>query len=157
MTDATPLQPAIDMAKTMERYAAWEAAAAKLVPDNKRRLFEHLASANITRVVVIFDGEGDSGQIEDIRAYVGDEQASLPDGKVDCLDLPYGEMQPVLCRYSTTLALETLAYDLLQEKHAGWENSDGAYGEFTFDVTAGTITLDYNERFTSSENHAHEW
>ena len=157
MTDANQTQPAIDMAATMARYAAWEAAAAKLVPDNKQRLFSHLASANITRVVVIFDGEGDSGQIEDIQAYIGDEQASLPAGKVDSLDLPYGETQPVLRRHSTELALETLAYDLLREKHEGWENSDGAFGEFTFDLAAGTITLDYNERFTSSEHHSYSW
>lgn len=157
MTDATESWHAIDMAATMARYTAWEAAAAKLVPDNKQRLFAHLALANITRVVVIFDGEGDSGQIEDIQAYVGDEQASLPEGKVDSLDLPYGETQPVLRRHRTALALETLAYDLLREKHAGWENSDGAYGEFTFDVTARTITLDYNERFMSSEHHAYSW
>ncbi|MCF8709944.1 DUF6878 family protein [Rhizorhapis sp. SPR117] len=157
MTDATESQPAIDMAATMARYTAWEAAAAKLVPDNKQRLFAHLASANITRVVVIFDGEGDSGQIEDIQVYVGDEQASLPEGKVDSLDLPYGEMQPVRRRHRTTLALETLVYDLLREKHAGWENSDGAYGEFTFDITTRTITLDYNERFMSSEHHAYRW
>lgn len=96
MTDATRSRHAIDMAATMERYAAWEAAAAQLVPDNKRRLFAHLASANITRVVVIFDGEGDSAQIEDIQACIGDEQASLPAGKVDSLDLPYGEAEPVL-------------------------------------------------------------
>ena len=30
--------------------------------------------------------------------------------------------------------------------HDGWENSDGAYGDFTFDVAERTITLDYNER-----------
>jgi len=101
MTDATESRHAIDMAATMARYTAWEAAAAKLVPDNKQRLFAHLALANITRVVVIFDGEGDSGQIEDIQAYVGDEQASLPEGKVDSLDLPYGETQPVLRRHRT--------------------------------------------------------
>lgn len=157
MTDTTASSPAIDMAATMERYAAWEAAAAKLVPDNKQRLFAHLASANITRVVVIFDGEGDSGQIEDVQAYIGDEQASLPEGKVESLDLPYGEAGPVLREHSIEMALETLAYDLLREKHEGWENSDGAYGEFTFDATAGTITLDYNERFTSSEHHAYNW
>ncbi|KEZ19420.1 hypothetical protein CP98_01941 [Sphingobium yanoikuyae] len=50
-----------------------------------------------------------------------------------------------------------MAYDLLKEKHDGWENSDGAYGEFTFDVAAQTITLDYNERFMSSEHHAYSW
>ncbi|EQB31350.1 hypothetical protein [Sphingobium ummariense] len=45
MTDATQSRPAIDIAATMERYAAWEAAAAQVVPDNKQRLFAHLSLA----------------------------------------------------------------------------------------------------------------
>lgn len=158
MTDAKiQAHSAIDMTATMERYATWEAAAAKLVPDNRRQLFAHLASANITRVVVIFDGEGDSGQIEDIQAYRGEEQAPLPNGEIETLDLPYGEPKPITRRHSIPLVVETLAYDLLRETHEGWENSDGAYGEFVFDVTAGTITLDYNDRYMSSENHVHAW
>ncbi len=31
-------------------------------------------------------------------------------------------------------AIERLAYDFLEETHDGWENSDGAYGDFIFDV-----------------------
>ncbi|MBA4757616.1 MULTISPECIES: DUF6878 family protein [Sphingomonadales] len=155
MTDTT--QPTIDMDALMSKYALWEAAAAALVPDNKARLFAFLASARITRVTVLFDGEGDSSQIEDITAYQGDAQVALPDGKVLSLDLPYGQTQPVERQHSAELALETMAFDLLKEKHDGWENSDGAYGEFTFDVAAGTITLDYNERFMSSEHHAYSW
>ncbi|WP_298193076.1 DUF6878 family protein [Novosphingobium sp.] len=155
MTDTT--QAAIDMDSLMSKYAAWEAAAAALIPDNKARLFAFLASANITRVTVRFDGEGDSGQIEDITAYAGDAQVALPGGKVASLDLPYGQIEPVERWHSAELALETMAYDLLKEKHDGWENSDGAYGEFTFDVAAGTITLDYNERFMSSEQYCYSW
>jgi len=155
MTDIS--QPVIEMDAVMQKYALWEAAAAALVPDNKARLFAFLACARITRVIVMFDGEGDSGQIEDITAYQGDDQVPLPGGKVASLDLPYGETRPVERQHGAELAIETMAYDLLKEKHEGWENSDGAYGEFTFDVAAGTITLDYNERFTSSEHHAYSW
>lgn len=54
-------------------------------------------------------------------------------------------------------AIETLAYAFLESTHGGWENNGGAYGEFDFDVAAGTITLDYNERFESSENYTHEF
>ena len=143
----------LDMAEAMRRYAAWEAAAAQLVPENRQRLFAFLGSAPITRVIVTFDGEGDSGQIEDVQPYDGDTLVDLPKGELAFLDLPYGEAQPKQRKFSAGQALEYLAYDLLQQEHAGWENSDGAYGEFTFDVTAGTITLDYNERFMSSEHH----
>jgi hypothetical protein len=145
----------LDMAEAMRRYAAWEAAAAQLVPENRQCLFAFLGSAPITRVIVTFDGEGDSGQIEDVQPYNGNALVDLPKGKVALLNLPYGENQPKQRKFSARHALEFLAYDLLAQEHAGWENSDGAYGEFTFDVTAGTITLDYNERFMSSENYQH--
>ena len=52
-------------------------------------------------------------------------------------------------------AVESLAYDVLEKTHCGWENGDGAYGDVIFDVAEGAITLDYNERFTASENHTH--
>ena len=54
-------------------------------------------------------------------------------------------------------AIETLVYDFLRQVHSGWEINDGAYGEFTFDVAERTIKLDYNERYTSSENFSHEF
>lgn len=155
MTDAP--QPAIDMAAIMQRFSQWEADAAELIPENKARLFACLASTGITLVTVIFDGYGDSGQIEDIAAFIGDEPADLPGGTIEVKTLHHGADQPVAHCHSASEAIENLAYDLLRQTHCGWENNDGAYGEFTFDVTAGTITLDYNERFTSSENYAHEW
>ena len=55
-------------------------------------------------------------------------------------------------RSLTLLAVvEEMAYDYLADTHRGWENDDGAYGEFCFDAAARTIHLDFNERFTSYE------
>ena len=71
--------------------------------------------------------------------------------------LDYGADRPIANHLSASEATENLAYDLLRQKHRGWENNDGAFGEFTFDVAAGMISLDYNERFTSSENYTHAW
>lgn len=80
MTD-TP-QPVIDMDAILARFREWEARAAHLLPDNKARLFVVLASAGITRVIVTFDGGGDSGQIEDIAPFRADEQVEMPVGTV---------------------------------------------------------------------------
>ena len=55
------------------------------------------------------------------------------------------------------MAVECLAYDVLERTHGGWENNDGAYGDITFDVAERTITLDYNERYTASENYTHSF
>jgi hypothetical protein len=54
-----------------------------------------------------------------------------------------------------TQAIEQLAYDFLRETHAGWENNEGAYGDFHFDVTERSITLNYNERIETSEYTQH--
>jgi len=132
MTDAIQAQPAIDMAATMERYSAWEAATAKLVPENRQQLFAHLASANITRVVVIFDGEGDSGQIEDIQAYNGDEQMPLPGGEIATLDLPYGEAQPITRQHGIRKGcIETF----------GTLNLDDQLERLTFTAAAAAIRI----------------
>lgn len=53
-------------------------------------------------------------------------------------------------------AIERFVYDCLEETHAGWEIDAGAYGTFKFDVTAGTIRLDYHERYEASEHFEHE-
>jgi NADH dehydrogenase FAD-containing subunit len=56
-----------------------------------------------------------------------------------------------------TRAGEHLAYDFLSDTHCGWENNDGAYGEFCFDASARCIHLEFNERFTSSEVFTHNF
>jgi hypothetical protein len=50
-----------------------------------------------------------------------------------------------------------MVYDFLDRTHAGWENNDGADGEFVFDVASRTVTLDYNERYTASNNFNYEF
>ena len=68
-------------------------------------------------------------------------------------DNPAVEMRQL----SLTDVVEQLAYDLLADTHGGWENNDGAYGEFCFDASARCIHLEFNERFTSSELFTHEF
>lgn len=159
MTDTpqSPAQPAIDMAAILARMAESEAAAATLIPANKASLFALLASAGITLVTVAFDGCGDSGQIEDIASFRGDELSALPAGTVEHLALSHATGQPVANTLSVSEAIEEIAYDLLGQKHCGWENNDGAYGDFSFHVAEGRIELDYNERISTSEHYGHEW
>ena len=40
------------------------------------------------------------------------------------------------------------ATTILEQEQGGWENNDGAFGEFTFDVAERTIELEFNGRFT---------
>lgn len=123
----------------------------------KTRLFDTLASHGIVRVTVNFDGCGDSGQIEDIIAFDEHGQVELKGHALPAPDSDPDGIPEAEAAEPIEDAIESLAYDLLESEHGGWENNDGAYGEFTFDVATRKITLEHNERFTSSELYTHEW
>jgi len=142
----------------MAEYQDHNRRLAEARPANKDALFDALARAGITRVDVEFDGYGDSGQIESITVRASDAEATLPDDRIDFLNPVRGLADQVeRSTHTVTEAIETLVYAFLQETHGGWENNDGAYGEFTFDVEKRTITLDYNERYTDSDHSFHEF
>ena len=131
--------------------------AGEVLDDNKTALFGALSQAAIATVTVHFDGYGDSGQIEEIEAQAAGTAVPLPEGTIDIAS-PLSDGSGVQ-RTSLTVreAIEQLAYDFLEQTHGGWENNDGAFGDFTFDVANRTITLEYNERFTDSEFFEHSW
>ena len=126
-----------------------------LHPGNKAALFDALAAAGVTLVVVTFDGYGDSGQIENIEVKAGDTVIDMPTGETEIATAVWDQAEPDRSRISINDAIEQLAYDFLSQTHCGWENNDGAYGDFTFDVAERTITLDYNERYTASDYTQH--
>ena len=122
---------------------------------NKTSLFDALAAAGITTVLVNFDGCGDSGQIEMIEAKAGDDVIPLPIVQIEIASAVWGSA--TIDRQTRPLeeAIEILVYDVLNQKHGGWEDNDGAYGEYIFDVAERTITLDYNERHMESDHSMH--
>ena len=124
-------------------------------PQNQAALFDALAAAGVTLIVVTFDGYGNSGQIENIEVKAGDAVVAMPAGEVEIAEAIWDQPEPSRSTVSIADAIERLAYDLLERTHCGWENNDGAYGDFTFDVAERTITLDYNERYTASEYSQH--
>jgi hypothetical protein len=124
-------------------------------PANKAALFDALASVGITTVVVHFDGCGDSGQVESIEAKIGENDVELPDAKIEIARSHWGNPEIERSAFSIRDAVEQLAYEFLEETHYGWENNDGAYGEFTFDVASRVITLDHNDRIIESINSQH--
>ena len=150
-------QPAIDIAALMRRLDEEQARARKLVEPNKRALFAVLAPAGITRVTVTFDGGGDSGQIEAVEAFCGADSASLPEGEVTLERHSYRSDEAEQIVLSVPEAIEDLCYALLGQEHGGWENNEGGYGEFVFDVAGDSIALDMNIRIETSELHGHQW
>jgi hypothetical protein len=81
----------------------------------------------------------------------------LPDDEIEMHEVQFEGPSISVVKRTVRDVLETLAYDFLEQTHDGWENGDGAHGEFTFDVAIKSITLDYNERFTDSTNYQHEF
>jgi hypothetical protein len=142
MTDTTQTPPAAPVEDTRAR--------------NKNLVFAALAEAGIQTLTVGFDGYGDSGQIDDIEAWnTGTDQVPLPSSrKLHLVSATPGDPP-----FEITLqeAIETLAYDYLDETHYGWENNDGAFGTFVFDVPARTIALEHNERYTEVNTTSHEF
>ena len=129
---------------------------AALRPANKERLFDGLSAAGITHVTVVFDGYGDSGQVESITAWAGETAVDFPATEIAYAALTWDEPEIEMRQLPLEEVVEQLAYDFLSDTHGGWENNDGAYGEFCFDAAARSIHLEFNERFTSSELFTHE-
>lgn len=157
MTNDTPTpNPAFDTSSWLAQQQARATLEESIRPENKAFLFEALAQVGITTVLVEFDGYGDSGQIEDISAHAGPDIAvDLPRCNVEIARVEYGSLEIVREAFTVKEAIERLAYDFLEETHGGWENNEGAYGDFLFDVAARTITLNYNERIETSEYTQH--
>ena len=137
------------------KRAAQDRLHAELQSQNQAALFDVLAAAGVTHIIVTFDGYGDSGQIENIEAKTGDAVVAMPGCEVEIAEAIWDQPEPNRFSVRIADAIERLAYDLLERTHCGWENNDGAYGDFTFDVAERTITLDYNERYTASEYSQH--
>ena len=153
----TPSMPSPDFADWSREQDNHDRIAKELRTVNKATLFDALSAAGLTIVTVSFDGYGDSGQIENIEAKVGDNAVDLPSGTIEIASPVWGSTDIKRQAQTITDGIEALGYDFLGATHCGWENNDGAYGEFTFDVAARTITLKYSERYTSSENYTHEF
>jgi len=121
---------------------------------NKGAVFDALAAAEIASVLVEFDGEGDSGQIEYICA---DDSAEIPHISIEMQQVAWGTGKRDSVQTTLREAIEKLCYDFLDQEHGGWENNDGAYGEFTFNVAEREIDLDFNARFSDSTHFSHSF
>lgn len=151
------IDPAALWAQIEAQHAARTRLAEEALPGNKAALFDALAAVGITSVVVTFDGVGDSGQIESIDATIDGAPAELPGVDIEIATPAWdgSGLDGRTCAMAE--AIETLAYAFLEETHGGWENNEGAYGEFTFAVAERTIALDYHDRIETSEYHGHAW
>lgn len=129
------------------------------------KLFAACAHLKIKKIEVIFDGAGDSGQIEKTTFYNEKSEEVRP-----VVDL--GECVVVVGRTfvgsgweditkTTELTLEEaaeqIAYDILEERHAGWEINEGAYGKIHFDIDEFKVLCKFNERIVETNYSEYEF
>ena len=136
-------------------YARHKELRAKANEINKAVLFEALASAGITSIHVDFDGYGDSGQINGVAASSDDASAELPQTMITIQTVSWGTTEILTAQSTLETAIENVCYDYLEQTHGGWENNDGAYGEFRIDVVKRSIELEFNGRFTDTWTDTH--
>ena len=78
---------------------------------NKAVLFDALCAAGITSVTVNFNGEGDSGQIEEITAYANGNPHPLPDVQLSIQQVEWGTGKQDNHETAIRDAVEQLCYD----------------------------------------------
>lgn len=115
-------------------------------PTLKAFLFEKLAELGVATVTVHYDGEGDSGQIEEIEALTANGAQVLL-GKTQPFDYALYKAHGVERFTSLHHFLTDVCWECLVRLHCGYENNDGGFGIFTFDVAAKTISVEHNDRF----------
>jgi hypothetical protein len=103
-------------------------------------LARQLQDAGVCRVHIIYDGCGDSGCI-------------------DTVDYTDGVGKPVTgveIEKLTEAQVLDLFYDLTQARHPGWENNDGAFGEFEWNLSVDSLLHTHSDRYTEYDTTEHE-
>lgn len=122
---------------------------------NLQRVLPVLRELGTERVCVSFDGSGDSGSIWDI-AFTPQLEGAEPVVSIRTSTREFDNATRSWRRIagdedkSLQEAISELTYDYLEETDVDWYNNDGGYGELTIDVTAGTVAIDVNQRYTES-------
>jgi hypothetical protein len=130
----------------VETYAQFQQSQKTANEKNLALVFDALQQAGITSVVVGFDGEGDDGQITETTIEPADK--TLPDVSITVFEAQHRTNDLLKKDMPLSEAIEEVCYLLLDQDNEGWENNDGALGEFTFDVASRNVALEFNARFT---------
>ncbi len=94
-----------------------------MISDQSRGdLLQQLRQLHVEAVTAEYDGHGDYGQIET--------------AEFGSVDVPR----------DVVMAVEYLFYEILEQLYSGWENNEGAFGQFIWNVGDDRINLVHNTR-----------
>lgn len=128
---------------------------------NKKAILRALRDLGVKKVSICYSGSGDSGCIDhvsfdnnnadrDSTVVIEDRSSKFDHASQSWIDSSTQSEVPI------AQAVETFCYDLLEEKHGGWENGAGADGSFELDVDSGEITWTHNEYYTESNTYEYK-
>lgn len=129
----------IHLARALASVADYEQQAAARVREHGPQLRQPLKACKVARVVADYEGCGDSGSLETLRFLSAAEVEATPP-----LDGPLQD------------AVQDDLYDLLEARQPGWENNDGAFGEFVWDLEADTLEHQHHARFSDVSTTIYE-
>lgn len=116
---------------------------------DKEHIIALLSPLGIVKVEASYDGEGDSGQINDIYAYKADH-STVDLAKSGPVSIGTDE-QNTRSFASLHELIDEFAWDVLCHHHEGFENNDGGFGDIVIDVAENAVRIEHNWRISSSE------
>lgn len=132
----------------------------ELSEGNKEILFDILAREGVESVVVTFSGGGDDGSLEssdlpDKIKKIVVEGSKTSQGTV--WHAGGGRTHKWKENCTVEEIIQSLCYEAIESRHGGWENGDGAHGDFNFDVGKRKVHLDFNQQYTESELYEYDF
>jgi hypothetical protein len=138
-----PRAPARDTAldEALARYdanlAAYRVLSAKLRAANRNILFDALAAARISHVVVTFDRNDEDGEPIDILADVPSARLTAP--PVTLTIAQWGLPDPIPLELSISHALERMAFNCLEQTYGTYDVDFSGPDTLIFDVATRLI------------------
>ncbi|MFT9166454.1 MULTISPECIES: DUF6878 family protein [Acetobacteraceae] len=124
--------------------------------EDRTTVMAALKACGITKVVIRYDGYGDSGGVEECRVEGGQGQESLS-VPVQTKLVDWSSAETTSHTAPLREVLETLAMQYVAVEHSGWENNEGGAGNVAFDPIADTITVSHTENYISHEDFMHTY
>lgn len=114
---------------SLAEYLAHARDAAK-IRGKKVRAMLH---GHVAKLVIDYDGQGDSGQVEDVTAFdIHNKKVEIPDKFAD--------------------EVKEFAYDKLNDAPFDWCNNEGGYGQLTIFMLTGKIMCESHQRIEITED-----